>query len=122
MTLLLSMFLLMNMPGMAFFLLSIPFFADSGISCLAVAREMGRTVEITEEQEEDFVQQEDDASIIPSQRIVPQSIQQNTPIANLLTSNWKDGCYSVSNSLEKQLVPFFMIMAYLIFGGQAAMS
>ena len=51
----------MNMPGMAFFLLSIPFFADSGISCLAVAREMGRTVEITEEQEEDFVQQEDDA-------------------------------------------------------------
>ena len=112
----------MNMPGIAFFLLSIPFFADSGISCLAVAREMGRTVEITEEQEEDFVQQEDDASVIPSQRIVPQSIQQNTPIANLLTSNWKDGCYSVSNSLEKQLVPFFMIMAYLIFGGQAAMS
>ena len=75
MTLLLSMFLLMNMPGMAFFLLSIPFFADSGISCLAVAREMGRTVEITEEQEEDFVQQEDDASVTPSQRIVPDSIQ-----------------------------------------------
>ena len=75
MTLLLSMFLLMNMPGVAFLLLSLPFFADSAISCLAVGREMGRTVEITEEQEEDFVQQQDDATVTPSQRIMPSAIQ-----------------------------------------------
>ena len=109
----------MNMPGMAFFLLSLPFIADAGISCLSVAREMGRTSEITEDQEEDFVQQVDDTTITPSERL-PQIIQENTPVANLLTSNWKDGCYAVTNSLEKQLVPFFMIMAYLYFGGQAA--
>ena len=71
MTLLLSMFLLMNMPSMAFFLLSLPFIADTGISLLSVTHELGRTSEITEEQSEDFVQQEDDTTITPSQRIMP---------------------------------------------------
>ena len=34
----------------------------------------------------------------------------------MLAKNWKDGCYAATNSIEKQLIPFFLIMGSLIFG------
>lgn len=57
MSMLLSIFLLMNMPGIMFFIMCLPFIIDSGISLLNVYNKMNRTSDITveEEAEEDYV-------------------------------------------------------------------
>jgi len=57
MSMLLSFFLLMHMPGIMFFIICLPFMIDSGISLLNVHNKMNRTSEITEEEEaeEDYV-------------------------------------------------------------------
>ena len=56
----------------------------------------------------------------PSERLLPQEIVSNVPLANLLTRNWRDGAYARTNPIEKQLTAFMMIIAYLYLGTSVA--
>ena len=51
--------------------------------------------------------------------LLPNSIAGNDILSSLLSRNWKDGCYAITNSVEKQLIPFFLIMGMLYFGTEA---
>ena len=54
--------------------------------------------------------------------LLPDAIASNDVLSNLLTRNWKDGCYAITNSAEKQLIPFFLIMGMLYFGTSATVT
>lgn len=69
---------------------------------------------------DEYVQQTDDcdeAKVNPSDRILPGDIVSNRPLANLLTRNWRDNASALTNPVEKQLMAFMMILAFIYLGG-----
>jgi len=111
MSFLLSMFLMLNFPSAsvmsALIMLGacMPFFIDTGISMLNVHGELSRPSSTTVEEVEDDYQQQpddnDDVKVKPSDRLLPEDVSSNKPLANLLTRNWKDHAYNVTNPVEK---------------------
>merc|ERR1712226_843647 len=64
-----------------------------------------------------YEKQEDDDKTVPaSERLLPDEIARNTPVSNLLTRNWRDNASSLSVPVEKQLLSFMMILAYMYLG------
>ena len=109
---------------MIYMLTCLPFILDAGISLYNVEQQINResTCTIEEETAEDFVSQYNESTRPPSEVILPPAVAENEPISNLLTRNWKDGGYLSTSTIEKQLISFVMIMAYLGLGTQMVVS
>ena len=57
-----------------------------------------------------------------SDRLMPQALANIPSFNNLLTTNWKENAYEMSNSVPKQLISFALIMGYFFLGGSAVES
>lgn len=123
--------IMMSMAAYSF--CTMPFFADLLISIrqafakLSDDEQSSCTVEEISANEENFInmsghdpvrdQDQQENMVDASSRLIPDAVQQVTPLNNLLTNNWRENAVATTNTTERQVVSFFMIIAYLCFGG-----
>ena len=87
---------------------SVPFLFDTLITGVNVAQQIrDSSATVTEIKNEDFtmangnINEDEKEEVAPSERILPEVVRNNTPLNNILTTNWRDSACEQTNSTQK---------------------
>ena len=86
----------------------VPFLFDTLITGVNVAQEIrDSSATVTELKAEDYtmasgnINEVNKEEVSPSERILPEFVRNNTPLNNILTTNWRDSACEQTNSTQK---------------------